>query len=291
MGYRISGLLVLCASLWQLPALAELRVVDDAGKPVVLAGPAKRIVSLSPHLTEDLFAIGVGDRVVGAVDYSDYPAAAVSIPRVGGYSGLDLEKIRALKPDLIVAWQSGNPQPQLARLAQLGIPVFMDNAQQLSDVPTVLQRLGVLTGQTGQAQLAGQQFAGKIETLRRRYAHKKAVRVFYLVWRRPLMTINKAQIISDAMRVCGARNVFADLPTLVPTVDEEAVIVANPEMILNSAESGAADLQPWKAWPSIMAVKHQQLVTLPKDLLTRMGPRLADGVAALCQAVERARKW
>ncbi len=278
----------LCSPLLQ----AAVSVVDDRGQVITLAQPARRIVSLAPHVTEDLFAIGAGSLLVGAVDFSDFPPAAKALPRVGGYSGFDLERIRALKPDLIVAWQSGNPHRSLLQLEQLGIPVFHDNTRQLVQVPSVLKRLGVLTGKNDSAGQAASQFQQKLAGLQQQYAHKPAVRVFYQVWDRPLMTVNHEQIISDALRICGAVNVFAELPSLTPTIDEEAVLVANPDLIVTSRVHDGPHvwLERWKRWPSLAAVKRDQLVTLPRDLLIRMGPRLVDGVAALCMAVDKARQ-
>lgn len=285
-------LLALGFALLALTCQAAPTVSDDRGQPLTLAQPARRIVTLSPHLTEDLFAIGAGGLIVGTVDYSDYPASANKITRIGGYNGFDLERIRALKPDLILAWDSGNPPQQLARIAGLGIPVFYDNVGKMADIPGVLERLGVLTGHEAEAKTAATQLRQRMDRLARRYAGKRPVRLFYQVWDRPLMTINGRQIISDAMRLCGAVNVFADLPTIAPTVDDEAVLAANPEIIATSGEPGmqAGILNRWQRWPNLAATRNGQLVTLPPDLLSRNGPRFIDGAEALCQAVDRARK-
>ena len=270
---------------------APIAVTDDRDQRIVLAQPAQRVISLAPHLTEDLFAIGAGQTLVGTVSYSDYPAAALKVPVIGGYTGIDLEKIRALKPDLILAWNTGNPPAQLAKIAALGIPMFYDGSKRLADVPTVMERLGTLTGKTATAQQAATQFRQRLSTLQQQHQGKRPVRAFYQIWDRPLMTMNKDQIISDAMRICGAVNVFADLPTLVPTIDDESVLVKNPELILTSGEANSkADwLNRWTRWPNLMAVKQRNLVVLPPDLLSRMGPRLVDGTEQLCLAVDRAR--
>lgn len=283
---------ILIVVLGLAPAQAFVTVRDDLNRPVTMHKPAQRIIALSPHLTENLFAIGAGGRVVGVVSYSDYPKAAQRFPLVGGYNGFDLEKIRALKPDLIVAWYSGNPPAQLAKIEALGIPIFYDNAQRLQDVPTVLTRLGQLTDLNASAALAAGQFKQRWQHIVQRYQKQRPVRVFYQVWDRPLMSINKKQIISDVMQACGAVNVFAELPALVPTVDEEAVLVANPELILTSASDavGERSLARWQRWPNLLATQNNQLVTLSPDILSRMGPRLVDGAAELCAAVQRARQ-
>ncbi|MDW5415492.1 cobalamin-binding protein [Iodobacter sp. CM08] len=272
-------------------AAASVSVKDDRGQEITLAKPAQRIISLAPHATEDLFAIGAGKLIVGAVNYSDYPPEANKIERIGGYNGFDLERIRALKPDLIVAWQSGNPAKQLAQIETLGLPVFYTFSKKLGDVPTVLERLGVLTAKEPEAQLAAKKYRDSLASLEKKYAGKKPVRVFYQVWDRPLMTINHEQIISDAMRLCGGVNVFANLPALVPTIDDEAVLAANPESIITSGEPGVKDnwLSRWKRWPNLQASKNKQFHVLPKDLLSRMGPRLVEGTAKLCEAIDKAR--
>lgn len=270
----------------------NIRVTDDLGRIVALRQPAQRVIALSPHLTEHLFAIGAGAKTVGVVSYSDYPAAAKKLPIVGGYTGFDLEKIRSLRPDLIVAWHSGNPPAQFVQVASLGIPIYYSESSQISDIAKTLQRLGTLTGQQVQADQAAKQFTQRIQQLRQRYATQRKVRAFYQVWDRPLMTINHKQVISSALQICGGQNVFADLPQLVPTIDDEAVLVKNPEIILTSgAESGSADwLKRWQRWPRMLAVQRQNLVVLPPDLLSRMGPRFADGTQQLCEAIDRARR-
>ncbi|MGQ5522193.1 cobalamin-binding protein [Chitinimonas sp. PSY-7] len=273
-------------------AHAAVSVQDDHGRTVRLNKPAQRIISLAPHLTEDLFAIGAGPNIVGVTSYSDYPAAAKQIPQVGSYNSFDLEQIRALKPDLIVAWPSGNPVRQLAQLESLGIALYYDDPKKLTDIPHVLERLGVLTGQTNVANQAATRLRDRTAALAQHHAGKRAVRVFYQVWDRPLMTINGEQVVSDVMRLCGAVNVFAELPSRAPTVDEEAVLKANPELIATSGDSTAKNdwLQRWARFPRLKAVANQQLYMLPPDLLSRMGPRLVEGAEALCAAVDKARQ-
>ena len=273
------------------PALAALSVMDDLGRPVVLAQPARRIVALTPHLTEDLFAIGAGGAVVGVSQSSDYPPLARRIARIGGYDGFDLERIRALHPDLVLAWPSGNPRLQLQQIAALGIPVYEDNATTLAQIPTELERLGVLTGHGAQAQAVAAQWRTRLARLQQRFAHKAPVRTFIEVWNHPLMTINDKQIISDSLRLCGAHNVFGDLSALVPTVDMEAVLAVNPQLIIGSAdpERQAEWLARWQRWPQLAAVAQRHLVLLPPDLLSRLGPRMLDGTERLCLAVDSAR--
>jgi iron complex transport system substrate-binding protein len=279
---------VLCAG----GASAAVSVKDDVGTTITLAQPAKRIISLAPHVTEDLFAIGAGKLIVGAVNYSDYPPEANQIERIGGYNGFDLERIRALKPDLIIGWATGNPQRQLDQIKSLGIPVFLTFSKKMSDVPGVLERLGELTANQAGAAVAAKSFRDQLALLEKTYAGRKPVRVFYQIWDRPLMTINNTQIISDAMRVCGAVNVFGHLPDLTPKVDVEAVLAANPDAIMTSGEPGVKIdwLASWQKWKNLKATKNNHFFVLPKDSVNRMGPRLVDGARAMCEAVEKARQ-
>lgn len=277
-----------------LPALAsaaQLRVLDDSGNAVVLQHPARRIISLSPHVTELLYAAGAAGRMVGAVEYSDWPPAARTLPRVGDNRGLDLERIAALKPDLVVTWTHGNSARQLQRLAELGVPLFHSEPRTLEQVASSLERLGVLTGSSQVAVPAARTFRQRVATLRRRYAGRPKVRLFYQVWDQPLMTLTQRHLVGDVMRVCGADNPFAALPGLAPVVDREAVIASNPELIVTGS-TGAnmpEGLLAWKAWPSLTAVQRHNLFTLNADHMDRLGPRIIDGAEAFCSLLERVR--
>jgi iron complex transport system substrate-binding protein len=290
------GLALTLAAVARTAAAAAISVVDDAGNTVTLAAPAQRVVSLAPHATELIYAAGGGARLVGTVAYSDYPAAARRVPRVGDSHALDLERIAALRPDLVVVWQSGNAGLQIARLRALHIPLFVSNPARLDEIATSLTRLGALFGTRPTAQAAAQAFRGDIAQLRARYANRAPVSVFFEVWDRPLMTLNGEQMVSDVIRLCGGRNVFAALKPLAPAVSTEAVLAANPEAIVvtTARDAGAPDrpvpaLESWRAWPMLNAVKHGNLFAIDGDLITRPAPRLAEGAAQLCADLDQAR--
>lgn len=280
------------AVLWSQAAAGEIVLVDVTGAPVRLARPAARVVSLAPHLTENLFAIGAGDLIVGTVQYSDHPEAARRLPRVGGYSRLDLEAVAALKPDLVVAWQTGNGAAELEKIRGLGIPVFVTQADRIEQVAADLERLGRLTGREAGAQAAAQAFRRRLAGLRQRYAERPPVRTFYEVWHQPLMTVGGGQIISDAIRVCGGDNIFAGLTALAPQVSEEAVVAADPEAIVASGMGEARPdwLDNWRRWTALTAVARGNLFFIPPDLLQRHTPRLLDGTEMLCRHLETARE-
>ena len=272
-------------------ARAEVEVKDDSGATIRLAQPARRIVTLAPHLVETVFAAGAGDKLAGTVEYSDFPAAAKKIRRVGGYSRLDLEAIAALKPDLIVAWQSGNAPAHVEKLRALGFTIYVSQPNRIEDIASEIERIGVLAGTRAQADPAAKRFRDRLAGLQQRYSQRPPVRTFYQIWKQPLMTVGGQQIISSVIRLCGGDNVFESLDTMAPTVTVEAVIAANPEAIVASGmgESRPEWLDDWKRWTSITAVARDNLFFVQPDLIQRHTPRLLDGAERLCQHLETTR--
>jgi len=283
------ALLLLCLPLW---AQAAVTVSDGSGRRITLAQPAQRIVSLAPHLTELLFAAGAGERVVGVVSYSNWPPAARELPAVGSYNALDLERVLALRPDLVLAWESGNNSAQLERLERLGLTVYRHEPHVLEDIPHMLEQIGRLAGSAAVADAAAAQWRARLRHLRARHAQAAPLTVFYQVWHQPLMTVSGAHLISAAIELCGGRNVFAALPALAPQVSLEAVLAADPQVIIASgmAEERPDWLDNWKRWPQLAAVRDDNLYFIPPDLLQRAGPRFIDGIEQMCRALESARR-
>ena len=272
-------------------AHAGIVVSDDLGTRLRLERPAQRIITLAPHLTETLFAAGAGERLIGAVAFSDYPEAAKKAASVGGYSQLDLEAITALKPDLIIAWHSGNAPKHIDKLRALGLPVYVSQPQHIDDIASEIERLGLLAGSETTARMAAKNFRERLLQLRQRYADRPPVRTFYQVWNQPLTTVGGRQIISDVIRLCGGENVFSRLESLAPTLSEEAVLAANPEVIVASGMDAARPewLDRWRRWGSLLAVTQDNLFFVPPDLIQRHTPRLLDGAEQLCRQLETAR--
>jgi iron complex transport system substrate-binding protein len=284
--------LTLLACATASSAHAVVGVTDDRGSSVQLPRPAKRIVSLAPHVTELLFSAGAGERVVGTTEFSDYPAAAKAIPRVGSSTLLDLERIVQLEPDLIVVWGHGTPESQLDRLRSLGIPLFYNEPRVLDDIPRGILRLGVLAGTEPQARQAADLFSTRLASLRSRYADHRPVRLFWQVWEHPLLTISGRHFISDVIRLCGGVNVFEALPALVPAVAIESVVAANPEAIITTttdAADGSDGLDTWRKLPSLAATTRGHLIALDADTIHRASPRILDGAAVLCEQLEAVR--
>ena len=285
----LSAFFVFSAASWG--AHVEIVVRDDTGADVHLVRPARRIVTLAPHLTETVFAAGAGDKLVGVVQFSDYPEAAKKIPSVGGYTRLDLEAVIALKPDLIIAWQSGNMAGQIDKLSALGYPVYRSQPDRVEDIATEIEHIGLLAGTSDTATAAAIRFRQKMSALQKRYSSRPSVRVFYQVSQQPLMTIGGKQFISSVIRTCGGVNIFEALNAMAPSVSVEAVVAANPEAIV---ASGMGDGRPewlneWLQWPRVTAVARRNLFYVSPALLQRPTPRLLDGTELLCQNLETAR--
>lgn len=273
-----------------LPARAEIAVTGVDGVTVTLDQPAERIVSLAPHLTELLYTAGAGDRLVGAVAYSDYPPAARRIPRVGDAFRIDLERLFSLEPDLVVAWESGNPPDAVSGLRELGVPVLVTEVHELDDIATLLVDVGRLAGTPEEAGAAANRFRGRIDALRDRYADRARVRVFFQATARPLYTVGGAHVISQVIELCGGRNVFESLEALAPAVGEEAVVAADPQVIVAGTQTGEPEpLERWRDWQGLGAVTEGHVYTLDGNLIHRSTTRIADGAERLCELIDRAR--
>ena len=251
--------------------------------------PAPRIVSLAPNLTELTFSAGAGAHIVGTVEYSDYPPAARAIPRIGDAFRIDYERVLALHPDVVLAWESGTPQNVIERLRALNVNVRVIATYRIADIGSALREIGVIGGTSQIAQRAGAQFEHDMEILRRKYSGRRSLSVFLQINDRPLFTVNGKQIMSEVVSLCGGRNVFGELNDLAPEVGEEAVIAADPQVILVTDNSTQDALEHWRRWQRMQAVKTGNLYVLPPDDMARPTVRLARGAAELCRTLETAR--
>jgi iron complex transport system substrate-binding protein len=271
-------------------ACAAVEAVDDTGRLVRLAEPARRIVALAPHLSELLFEAGAGAAIVGTPAFSDYPEAAKTIARIGDARALDLERIVALRPGLVVAWASGSPRRQVERLGALGLPVFYSETPDLDAIAGTLERLGRLAGTAAAARQRAERFRRDLAALRARHAGQASLRVFYQVAAQPLVTISTRHVIADALAVCGARSIFAAHRDWLPRPSREAVLLADPDAIVVAAAGEAeAALARWRRWDSLRAVAAGRLYTVDPSALHRATPRILEGVAKLCGQLAAAR--
>jgi iron complex transport system substrate-binding protein len=269
----------------------ELAVTDYANRLVILDKPAKRIVSLAPHITENIFSAGAGNLIVGAVDYSDYPDEAKKIPRVGNIQGFSAETIVALKPDLIIVWGTGHSANIIQKLIDLGLTVYVDEPKVLEDVAKSIQDIATMTGQKQLATKNIETYLQKLDVLKRRYAESAKISVLYQIWDNPLRTINGDHIISDVIRLCGGQNSFADAAVIAPKISIESVLARNPSTIITSGVGSERPywLDSWLKWSSLRAVNDKNLFFIPPDLLQRHTIRILQGAEILCDQLESVR--
>jgi iron complex transport system substrate-binding protein len=263
---------------------------DDAGNVVTLARPVERIVSLAPHATELLFAAGAGARVVGVVAHSDWPREARALPRVGDANALDLERIVAFAPDLVVAWPYTMPA-QLEALRARGATIFVSDPKTIAGIARDTEALGTLAGTSATALPAAAALRARDAALAAKYKGAPAISVFYEVWNDPLQTIGGRHLISQAIALCGGANVFDAQTLAAPTVSFEAVVAAAPEVIIAGSDDGRRPpwLDDWKRWRDIPAIRYGNLFVANGDLMHRSGPRFVDGVESLCVMLDQAR--
>jgi len=273
------------------PKSTKIVVTDFSGQKIVLNKPAQRIVALAPHIVENLFTVGAGEQIVGVVQHSDYPEAATKLPLVGGYEKTNYERIIELKPDLVVAWESGNSQSNINKLRDLGLTVLVDQPDSLEDIAKSLRLLGAVSGHDLIAEKAANQFLLAIESLRNENANKRPISVFYQVWNEPLITINGKHIISDAIRTCGGQNVFADEFAVAPRTNIESVMALDPEAIIASGmgEERPEWLDDWRQWTNLSAVQRDNLFFVNPDHLQRHTLRQLLAVETICTQFDQAR--
>ncbi|PAV25664.1 cobalamin-binding protein [Tamilnaduibacter salinus] len=281
---------VLLLVLIPLAVAAGPRVTDDSGREVALSDPPERLISLAPHLTELLYSLGLGDRLVGVSAYSDYPSDARSLPRVGGHDRFDQERILALDPDLVVAWKSGTDRALVDRLEALGIPVLVLSFSDMQSIPDALETLGRMTGTSGVAGRQARAFRERLTALTNRYQTPPRIRVFYQVWSSPLITVAGDQYIQDVIRRCGGRNLFSELDGATATVTREAVLDRQPQLIVTAAKEGGEPLAEWRTLGGTPAVQYDQLAVLPPDTLARPSLRVLEGMERVCRRIEAARQ-
>ena len=273
------------------PADSPIVLTDDTGQRVSLPHAARRIISLAPGATEMLFAVGAGGQLVATVEYSDEPPAAKQVPRIGDVTAVDIERLVAMHPDLVVVWPGGGNPAQIEKIAQLGIPIYRQQVNRFADLPVSLRRLGALTSDRSVADRAARSLDESLARLAHEYGGGKHPTVLLEVWNRPIYTVGGTHLMSDALTLCGVRNVFGDLKELGPVVSTEAVIARNPDIIVAAAPpgEGASWLEEWKRFGSLNAVRNGRLISFEDQRLSRLGPSVVSATEGLCKALAAAK--
>lgn len=291
---RLCGALGLALLLEAAETLADNParcVVDDRDREVCLRSPAQRIATLSPGATELTYAAGAGNQVVAVVSYSDYPPEAKQVASVGSHTRIDLEALVSLAPDLVIGWVTGNPAEQLETVEMLGVPVFYIEPHTVDGVASAIERLARLAGTETTGQGIANGFRQQMASLENQYGHRPPVRMFYQVWDEPLMSVNDQHLIGQVIRLCGGTNVLGQQPRLVPRLNDEAVLAADPEAIVagGMGEENRHWLTHWEQYPHLRAVTNNHMFFVPPSLIQRPTPRLAQGAEILCDQLESVR--
>lgn len=272
-------------------AAAQGRVIDDRGVAVHIPASPPRIIALAPHLAEIAFAAGAGERLIAGVRYTDFPPAARRLPHVGDAVRLDLERVRALAPDLLLGWKSGNPPHTLRRLERAGFTLFVTEARRLQDVPRLLRAVGALAGTSAVAEQAADEMEAQLRRLAEQYAGRPRMRVFYQIWHRPLLTVNAQHIISDVIALCGGDNVFGEAALLTPSISDDALAAARPDIVLggSSAMDAESFAGQWRA-AKLATLRALPVRYVPADLIQRPTPRIVEGARIVCRHLEDVRR-
>ncbi|WP_133751892.1 cobalamin-binding protein [Pseudomonas sp. LP_7_YM] len=239
---------------------------------------AERVVSLAPSLTEVVIELGAASLLVGVLDGGDRPVSVSSLPSVGRYGQLEMERLLSLRPDLLLLWPGSVSAAQRDQLQRLNIPTYTAEPHTLEQLADQIEQIGERLGRAERGRQVAGTFRQRLSELRQRYHRDKPVSVFYQVWDQPLYTVGGAQIISDALGVCGARNVFAEVNQPAPQVSLEAVLQRNPEAVVAGSTS---QLNIWKSWPSLSA----RLLVVPDKGIERPSGQMLEAVAKLCAVI------
>lgn len=283
--YRLN--IILVCLLTTIPVSAEVKLLNADGSTTTLIKPAASVVTLSPNLAEMVFAAGAGDKLKAVVEWSDYPQAAKTLPRIGNAFRLDMEQLLKLKPDLVIAWDSGNPADVLDKIESLGIPVWRTGVSTPEQIADLLESIGQALATAETANIAADEYRQQLHSLQQQYRNSPPFRYFIQLYATPLYTVNGEHLISRSLGVCHGENIFAELAVLAPAVSRESVLSANPEIIFYTQSDNPESLQnnPISSWtPWLGNSDGPQFVPLNPDWITRPGPRLLAGIRQACQS-------
>ncbi len=272
---------VTCAS----DASAEIRVIDDLGEEVVLLKPARRVISLAPHITELIYSLGAEKQIVGTVKYSDYPPEASTLPRIGDAFSLNIESVLALKPDLIIAWHTGGNNRPIERLRSLGLPVYTNEAKSLAGIGEAIIDIATLLDKNERGFALQQEFVTALENSR--VVKKSSPVIFFQISDQELYTVSSEHLIGQAINHCGGKNLFSDISPNVSQVNQEMILANQPDVIVVTQRPGSESA--WvKTWRGFTGTQYQ-VDTIDPDLISRPSLRMLDGIKAICEIVNGAR--
>jgi iron complex transport system substrate-binding protein len=290
---RSRALLLLALGLVPLlctDAAARRSVVDQLGREVEVVDDPQRIIALAPSITELVYALGQQDRLRGATRYSDHPPQAASLPKVGSYIRLDLEKIVSLRPDLCIATKDGNPKAVIERLEALGIPVYAVDPRSLESMRRTISALGRLLNCRRRAADIIKAMDRRLEHVRGRTAQRnRRPRVFFQIGIAPIVSVGDNTLIGELIDLAGGQNVAAEGVQAYPRFSREEVLALAPEVIVITSmargEEFARIKREWNRWPGVPAVRDGRVHVVDSNLFDRPTPRIIDGLEVLAHLI------
>ncbi len=284
-----TGLLVTFLLFFQYQHLFAEPYIDGMGRKVEINGTPQRIISLAPHITEILYAIGLEEKVVGVTLFSDFPEKAREKAVIGSYVTLDLEKIISLSPDLIISTSDGNPKEDINRLSSMGHTVYVISHSNINGIFSSILNIGEITRQEAKANELVVNMKKRIATVQSKIKSARIRPVFYQLGDNPLMTAGRNTFIDSLIELAGGRNIAGELDILYPRYSMEKVLASSPEVIVISsmAEKNVSDdaFKKWERWKEIPAVKHNEIYFINPDLIHRPGPRIVEGLEKLSNMI------
>lgn len=251
------------------------------------------IIALSPHIVEMLYDIGAGEQIIGTTSFADYPEQAKNIPIIGNYLRLQIEKVISLQPDYIIAWKSGNPSDDLARLKQLGFTIVYSQPNSFKDIAKEMREFGRLTGHKAQAETTAQQLLNDLDKITRQYQNKEPITVFYELWSRPLTTVAQGSWPQQLLNICKAKNPFEHATASFPQVNIEKILLSPVQLIIQPLSINQTDKEAfnWQDWQIIPAVANKQIIQPNADAMHRMSMRSLKELKKLCADIDKTRQW
>jgi len=251
---------------------------DDMGRKVELSESPTRIVSLAPSITEMLFYLDLGERVVGVTAFCNYPEEARRKPSIGFMINPDLEKIVSLQPDLVFATAEGNRRDVVDTLERVGIKVYVLAPYRLEDIFREILSIGEITGEGDRARERVKELKARVEAIRHKTEGVKGIKILYLISTDPIISVGKGSFIHDIIEIAGGENVAANLSTRYPRMQMEDIVVRDPEVILGPPDV-IKEVGKWKRrWGKISAIKNDRIYSIDADIVNRPGPRVVEGV-------------
>ncbi len=276
----------------EIPEVAEenesgypVKIVDGEGSEIDIEKPAEKIISLAPSMTETIFALGAGDRLVGVTSYCNYPEEAQEIDQIGDFEGPNLERVIEKSPDAVVALSMG--EDERSKLEDAGIKVFLQDPQNLDEVLDNIKNIGIILGLQEEAETLTSNMVSKKESIKEKVGNFESKKVFYEVWSEPLMTAGPGSILHELINLSNGENIAYDAKSIYPEYSLELLIDRNPEVYL-TADDGfktVEDIKNRSGYENITAIKENNIYMLHPDIVSRTGPRIIDGLEMIAQAI------